>query len=64
MLLEVDRAGARNGRACVEVGLTEGQRLSFEQSDSRALSTLKIDTTKIVDGTPGALVLKPMTEEK
>ena len=57
-------AGARNGGAHDEVGLTEERRSSFEQSNPRASSTPKKSSTKIVDSTPNILVLEPVTEEK
>ena len=48
----------------VEVGLMEGHRLSFKQSDPRTLSTLNKNTAKMVDSTPSAVALEPITKEK
>jgi hypothetical protein len=46
------------------VGLTEGHRSIFEQSDLRALSTPKKGTTEMVDGTLGMVALEIVTKEK
>ena len=51
---------AQGGVTRVEVGLTEGRRSNFEQSNSRVPSTpkkkkkKKIVTIEMIDGTPGA----------
>jgi hypothetical protein len=57
------KAGAGDGGAYVEVGLTEGHRSSFKQFDPKAPSTLKKDMAEMVDGTPDAVVLEPTTKE-
>jgi hypothetical protein len=62
--LEVGGANARNGGACVEVGLTEGYRSSFEQYNPRVPSTLEKDTAKMVDGMLGTMTIEPVTKEK
>jgi hypothetical protein len=65
--LEASRVGAHSGVKRVEVGLTEGHRLSFEQFNPRAPSTLgkkKKKKAEMVDDTPGAVALKPVTKEK
>jgi hypothetical protein len=62
--LEVSKAGAHGGGACVKVGLTKKRRLSFEQFDPRVPSTPKKDIVEMVDSTPGAVTLKPVTKEK
>jgi hypothetical protein len=41
----------------VEMGLVEGRRSSFKQSDPRALLTLKKYITKMVDDIPDAVAL-------
>jgi hypothetical protein len=62
--LEASRTCALGRGAHVEVGLTEGRRLSFKQSDIRSPSTLKKDMTKMVNGTSDAMEVKHVTKEK
>jgi hypothetical protein len=61
--LEVGGASVHGERAYVEMGLTEGHRSSFEQSDPRAPSILKKkDTTEMMGGTPGTVALELITK--
>jgi hypothetical protein len=62
--LEAGRASAWGGGAHVEVDLTEGRRSNFEQFDPRASSTLKKDTTKMVNDTLGVVALELVTKKK
>ena len=66
--MEASKAGAHSGVKRVEVGLTEGHRLSFEQFNPRAPSTLgkkkKKKKAEMVDDTLGAVALKLVTKEK
>jgi hypothetical protein len=62
--LEAGGASACGEGARVKVGLTERCRLSFEQFNPRAPLTSKNDTTEMVDVTPDAVALEPVTKEK
>jgi hypothetical protein len=46
------------------VGVTEGRRSSFEQSNPRAPSIPKKYMTKMVDNTPRTVTLEPVTKKK
>jgi hypothetical protein len=56
-------AGVRGEGMYVKVGLTERRRLSFEQFNPRAPLTQKNDSKEMVDGTPNAVALEPVTKE-
>jgi hypothetical protein len=61
--LEAGRADVRGGGARVKVGLMEGRRSSFEQSNLRSSSTPEKDTAEMVDDTLEAVVLELIRKE-
>ena len=62
--LEAGQVGAHSAAAHVEMGLMEGCKSIFEQSDLRALSTPQKDTVKMVDNIFSTIMFEPIIKEK